>query len=92
MWGIILYYLWILLCLYLCYVLLFCTYTKEYNKDKGEVEETKVVFPLYTYILAVLVAFVPFINFCACIGIVTYMSYISDKEDAYFKTFLFKKR
>ena len=80
-WGIILYYLWVVLALYLSYVLLFCTYD----------DDERVKFPIYMLVAAFVAAFVPFINFIQtiCIGISMYA--LHDDKDYTYKTFLFKK-
>lgn len=80
-WGIILYYLWVVLALYLSYVLLFCTY----DDDK------RVKFPIYMLVAALVAAFVPFINIIQTIGIGISMYALHEDEDYTYKTFLFKK-
>lgn len=80
-WGIILYYLWVVLALYLSYVLLFCTY----DDDK------RVKFPIYMLVAAFVAAFVPFINIIQTIGIGISMYELHDDKDYTYKTFLFKK-
>ena len=80
-WGIILYYLWIVLALYLSYVLLFCTYD----------DDDRVKFPIYMHVAAFVAAFVPVINFFQTIGIGISMYALHDDKDYTYKTFLFKK-
>lgn len=79
--GIILYYLWVVLALYLSYVLLFCTY----NDDK------RVKFPIYMLVAALVAAFVPFINIIQTIGIGIYMYALHEFKNYTYKTFIFKK-
>ncbi len=79
--GIVLYYLWVVLALYLSYVLLFCTYD----------DDERVKFPLYMLIVAFVAAFVPFINIIQTIGIGIFMYELHDYKDYTYKTFLFKK-
>ncbi len=80
-WGIILYYLWVVLALYLSYVLLFCTYD----------DDERVKFPLYMLVAAFIAAFVPFINILQTIGIGIVMYALHEDKDYTYKTFLFKK-
>ncbi len=94
MWGIFLYYLWVLVFLYLSYVLLFCAYYsdkpvyKKFENRKGE----KVKFPIWLYVVAVIIAFTPFFNFMCSIAVCIWMYQMSDEEEVIYKTFLFKKR
>lgn len=80
-WGIIIYYLWVVLTLYLSYVLLFRTY------DGDE----RVKFPIYMLVAAFVAAFIPLFNIFAAIGIGFAMYAMHDKNDYTYKTFLFKK-
>ena len=80
-WGIILYYLWVVLALYLSYVLLFCTY----DDDK------RVKFPIYMLVAALVAAFVPFVNIVQTIGVGLVMYGFHEDKDYTYKTFLFKK-
>lgn len=80
-WGIILYYLWIVLALYLSYVLLFCTYD----------DEERVKFPIYMLVGMFVAAFVPFLNVIETIVICVVMYVLHNENDYEYKTFLFKK-
>ena len=80
-WGIILYYLWIVLALYLSYVLLFCTYD----------DEERVKFPIYMFVGMFVVAFVPVVNVVETILICVVMYALHDENDYEDKTFLFKQ-
>lgn len=83
-WGILLYYIWVVLCLYLSYVLLFGAYEDE--------ELTKrFKFPFFVHICAFISAFIPVLNVLATIGIIVWMFYLYSEEDIYFKSFLLKK-
>ncbi len=82
-WGIVLYYLWIVVGLFLSYIILFCCYEDEEYKKK-------VKFPVYVYILAFVAAFVPILNFF-WVGIEIFIITAISKSDAHIKNFLFKR-
>jgi L-asparagine transporter-like permease len=88
MLEILLYYVWVVVFLYLSYVILFCSYEQRYSTDE---EGEKVKYPLFLYILAVIIALLPFVN---VIGIVLLCLYMHDMADrgVEFRTFLFKKK
>lgn len=79
--GIVLYWLWVVLALYLSYVLLFCTY----DDDK------RVKYPLYMFVAAFVVAFVPGINIVQTIVVVIALCVRHKEKEYTYKTFLFKK-
>lgn len=83
-WGIVLYYLWVVLGIYLAYVVLYNTYEDEKFSDR-------IKFPLWLHIVAFVVAFIPGINIFTTIGIIVFMCKLHSEDDAYFKSFLFKK-
>lgn len=88
MWGIVLYYLWIFVVLYLWFVLFFCAYYT--NDTKKHRMGDKVKFPLWLLTVTFLCAFIPGINLIEVICLCIYMYCIHDEDDVEFRNILFK--
>lgn len=81
--GILLYYIWVLLCALLSYIILRCTYT-----DKSLAE--RVRHPVWLYAVHLAVMWLPGVNI---IGFIAYIAYINILlHNGYIiKYFLFKE-
>ena len=93
MWTILFNCLVTLICLYLWWLIFFCSFFAEDNNDwkgcwkKGD----KIKFPLWKLVISFPMLFIPGINIGMLLIEIFYISYLKDTKKADFKSFLFKK-
>lgn len=83
-WGILLYYLWIVVVLFLLYLLWKCAY-----KDRSF--ERKHTYPMWMYIIGVISSIIPAVNLIIGCVLIFYIGAEIADRDLYIKHWLFKE-
>lgn len=86
--GIFIFILHYIIAIILLYTILFCSHETEYEHGKYVMKKERLKYPLWLFLVGILILFIPVFNIIAYI---IFIAGMSSDDKVYFNSFLNKK-